>query len=493
MSKAMYQWFAESAARFGGQVALEIGETRLTYAELSDLADRIASVLVRNRHERIGLLAARSVITYAGYLAVQRLGATVVPLNPAFPEARNRAIIEAANLDQVLTEDIDLSTPARAVAWRTPAPQDVAYILFTSGSTGTPKGVPIQHHNVAAYLEHVIPSYEVGPGCRLSQTFDTNFDVSVFDMFVAWGSGATLVVPTRKQLLAPARFVARSQITHWCSVPSVISIAQRLRRLRPGSMPTLRKSAFIGEAFTRQQAQAWRAAAPNSALINLYGPTELTVSCTEYTLPANPAEWPYPANGTVPIGVAYPNMEYIVLDEHGQRADEGELCFRGPQRFPGYLDPANNVGRFFEFDGNGAVAYAGTTPLTDQHWYRTGDRVRHCIELGGQLVHLGRLDHQVKIRGYRVELGEIEAALRDQPGVRDAVVLALPGADGEADLEAVCTGASLDAAKHLTALRSRLPSYMVPRNVTFLDELPLNQNGKTDRQVLLSRLNQRVA
>jgi amino acid adenylation domain-containing protein len=486
----MYQWFAESVARFGDHVALEIGDERLTYAELSDLADRIASVLVRAKHERIGLLTARSVVTYAGYLAVQRLGATVVPLNPAFPEARNQAIIEAANLDQVLTEGCDFASPARAIVPRTPAPQDVAYILFTSGSTGVPKGVPIQHRNVAAYLEHVIPAYEVGPGCRLSQTFDTNFDVSVFDMFVAWGSGATLVVPTRKQLLAPVRFVARGQITHWCSVPSIVSLAQRLRGLRPGSMPTLRKSAFIGEAYTLQQAQAWQAAAPNSALINLYGPTELTVSCTEYTLPTNRADWPHPVNGTVPIGVAYPDMEYAVLDEHGRRADEGELCFRGPQRFPGYLDPANNAGRFFHFDRDVAVCYDGSNPLTDHHWYRTGDRVRH---LDGQLVHLGRLDHQVKVRGYRVELGEIEAVLRDQPGVRDAVVLALPGADGEAALEAVCTGASLDAAKQLAALRSRLPSYMVPRSVTFLDELPLNQNGKTDRQVLLSQLSQRAA
>jgi amino acid adenylation domain-containing protein len=485
----MYQWFAESVARFGDHVALEIGDERLTYAELSDLVDRIASVLVRGKHERVGLLAARGAVTYAGYLAVQRLGATVVPLNPTFPEARNQAIIEAANLDQVLTEDCDLSMPARAIAPRTPAPHDVAYILFTSGSTGAPKGVPIQHHNVAAYLEHVIPTYEVGPGCRLSQTFDTTFDVSVFDMFVAWGSGATLVVPTR-QLLAPARFVARREITHWCSVPSTVSLAQGLRGLRPGSMPTLRKSAFIGEAFTLQQAQAWQDAAPNSALINLYGPTELTVSCTEYTLPTSRTDWPRPANGTVPIGVAYSNMEYVVLGEHGRQADEGELCFRGPQRFPGYLDPGHNVGRFLQFDGNVAIAYDGTTPLTDEHWYRTGDRVRHSA---GQLVHLGRLDHQVQVRGYRVELGEIEAALRDQPGVRDAVALALPDVNGEFCLEAVCTGATLDAAKLLAALRSRLPSYMVPRRVTFLDELPRNDNGKTDRQALLSRLNSRVA
>jgi len=489
MSKALYQWFAESVARFGDHVALEIGDERLTYAELSELADRIASVLARDKHERVGLLAARSVLTYAGYLAVQRLGTTVVPLNPAFPESRNQTIIEAASLDQVLTEDFDLSAPAGTVEPRTPAPTDVAYILFTSGSTGVPKGVPIQHRNVSAYLENVMPGFELGPDCRVSQTFDTSFDVSVFDMFVAWGSGAALVVPTRKQMLAPARFVASREITHWCSVPSVVSLAQ-VRGLRPGSMPTLRKSAFIGEAFTLHQARAWQAAAPNSAVINLYGPTELTVSCTEYTLPSDGAAWPHPANGTVPIGTTYPDMEYAVIGDDGRPADEGELCFRGSQRFPGYLDPANNVDRFLRFDGNIAVVYDGTTPLTDEHWYRTGDRVRH---LDGQLVHLGRLDHQVQVRGYRVELGEIEAVLRDQPGVHEAVVLAVPGAGGEVELEAVCTGDSLDTAERLDALRSRLPSYMVPRGITFVDKLPLNPNGKIDRKVLLARLDQRAA
>jgi acyl-CoA synthetase (AMP-forming)/AMP-acid ligase II len=263
-----------------------------------------------------------------------------------------------------------------------------------------------------------------------------------------------------------------------------------MRGLKPGCMPAMRKSAFIGEPLTLQQARAWQAAAPNGVVVNIYGPTELTVSCTEYTLPADVADWPHPANGTVPIGTTYPDMEYVVLGDDGRPAAEGELCFRGSQRFDGYLDPANNVGRFLRFDGQVAVVYDGSTSLTDEVWYRTGDRVRH---LGDQLVHLGRLDHQVKVRGYRVELGEIEAALRDQPGVRDAVVLPMPSADGDVELEAVCTGEVLNIKERLDALRSRIPSYMVPRAVTFVDELPLNQNGKIDRKVLLAQLTQQRA
>ncbi|MZE81040.1 amino acid adenylation domain-containing protein [Streptomyces xinghaiensis] len=506
----MYDWFAASVAAHGdAQTALEVADDTLSYAELDAAAARLAGRLV-DRHggvpARVGLLASRCTLAYTGYLAVQRLGATVVPLNPGFPLARNTAIAEAAGLDLVIAD-------ARVPAWRElpvpvlaltadetrdlrtgPVPalpdpaatgDDLAYILFTSGSTGTPKGVPIRHTNVSAYLRHVIPRYELGPRARVSQTFDLTFDPSVYDMFAAWGSGATLVVPGPNDLLAPVRFVNRRRITHWNSVPSVASIALRLRALAPGSMPTLRWSLFCGEALTLKLAEAWRDAAPDTVLENIYGPTEMTVTWTEFRLPAQVADWPRPANGTVPIGTPYPGQEHLVLDEDGRPADDGELCVRGSQRFPGYLEPADNTGRFHSFDGRRATPYDGSEPLTAGHWYRTGDRVR---TEDGQLVHLGRLDHQLKVRGYRIELGEIEAVLLRQPGVTEAVVVALRAPDGEIELAAAYTGTADDPEALLDALRTRLPAYMVPREITALDELPLNPNGKVDRKVLATAL-----
>jgi len=501
-----YAWFARSADAYGDDaIALEVGEERLTYARLRALAERLAARLVEaaggTPPRRVGLLAGRSVAAYAGYLAALRAGATVIPLNPEHPSARTADIVRAAEAEVVLADasggDRDPGVPVLTVGPEElaaladgPAPElpsaqagsdDIAYIIFTSGSTGAPKGVPILHRNICAYLDQVAPRYGIEPGSRLSQSFELTFDGSVHDLFVAWAGGGTLVVPQRSQLLSPVKTINNLRLTHWFSVPSLISFASRLGTLRPGSMPTLRWSVFGGEPLTLEAAREWRAAAPESRLEVLYGPTELTISCTAYRFPDDPAEWPDTPNGTAPIGTGYPVLDLLLLDEDGRSGDSGELHVRGPLRFPGYLDPANNAGRFLTPDGQPL----GEEPLTDRHWYRTGDRV---ALRDGQLVHLGRTDHQVKIRGHRIELGEIEAMLRRQPGVLEAIVVAMPAADGEPELEAAVSGAGCTSDGLYAALGEVLPPYMLPRRITVLDQLPLNANGKIDRRALIGAL-----
>lgn len=470
-----YAWFDRAADMFGHCHALEVDGERLTYDELRALAERLAGRLVDmcgGRPRRVGLLAGRSVTAYAGYLAILRAGGTVVPLNPEHPAARTWGVIHAAGIDVVLTDtaDAELAVPQlvgdAADTGREPPPyqdvkqDDLAYVIFTSGSTGIPKGVPITHRNLNSYVTQVVSRYDVGPGSRVSGNFDLTFDGSVHDLFVAWARGGTLVVPQPGQLLSPVRTVNTLGITHWFSVPSLISFAARLGTLVPGSMPTLRWSLFGGEAVPLAAARQWQAAAPGSTMEVVYGPTELTVYCTAYRLPSDPAEWPETPGGTVPIGIPFPTAECLVL------ADAGELCVRGPQRFPGYLDPVHDVGRF------------------RGRWYRTGDRVAWQ---DGVLVFLGRTDHQVKIRGHRIELGEVEAVLRQLPGVRDATVVAVPAEDHPELAAAVC-GAGCVPEQLYAALASRLPHYMLPRRITVLDALPLNDNGKVDRRALQSEL-----
>lgn len=448
--RTLYQWFTGSVERYPDHPAVEVNGAGLTYRALHACALAIAARIVAQHGgppRRIALLAARSLVAFAGYLAALRLGATVIPLNPSYPSERNRRICELAGADMVLADepilpqlgaernglaakvlsltDSEVLSSATASEGLPPfqvTPDDIAYILFTSGSTGRPKGVPIRHRNLSPYISHSIARYNVGPECRMSHTFDLTFDPSVFDLFVTWGGGATLVAAQRTELLTPVDYLVNNQITHWFSAPSVVSVSAGLGNLPTGLVRSLRYSLFIGERLTYGQVQAWRAVAPESVIENVYGPTELTVACTEYRLPRDPTRWPVTSNDTVPIGPVFDYLDFLVLDEQHRHAAEGELCVRGPQRFSGYLDPADNVGRFLTYDGTHAALHDGTGELTDSHYYRTGDRVR--LEAGGW-VHLGRLDNQVKIRGYRVELGEIEATLCRHPNITQAVVIPL--------------------------------------------------------------------
>ncbi|MDG4780094.1 amino acid adenylation domain-containing protein [Micromonospora sp. WMMD961] len=503
--RTLYEWFVDSVRRVPDECAIEVGERRLTYRQLRDEAELVAGAMLA-RHgrapARVALLATRELSAYVGYLAALRLGAVVTPLNPTFPAQRNRTVCELSGAELVLSDaeaaarlsgllpvpvlPVDLARPAGPAPVDLPAydvsPDAVAYVLFTSGSTGRPKGVPIRHRNLAPYIGHNITRYEVGPGCRMSHTFDLTFDPSVFDLFVTWGGGATLVVPQRTELLTPVDYLVDNRITHWFSVPSVVSVTAGLGNLPAGRATELRYSLFIGEQLTLRQAELWRAAAPHAVLENVYGPTELTVACTEYRLPDAQRAWPTVSNDTIPIGPVYGFLDHLILDPDGRPADDGELVVRGSQRFDGYLDPADNVGRFLLHDAAGTRVYDGTGPLTAAHYYRTGDRVRWE---GGELVHLGRLDNQVKIRGYRIELGEIETALRRHPEVSEAVVVA-ETRDGDSRLVAFYTGVGAEPRQLRSWLRQHVPTHMIPSRFEPRASLPLNANGKIDRSQLVS-------
>ncbi|GAA0279967.1 D-alanine--poly(phosphoribitol) ligase [Streptomyces polychromogenes] len=517
--RTLYEWFEQTASSYPDRPALDLpGEGPVSYRELRGAAERTAAALLRARGgppARVALLAERSLGAYAGYLAVLSLGAAVVPLNPAVPAERNARIRALAGADAVLVDDpgstvavafaaatardgagpvtVDLSVARHAAAdgpgtpegcgpARHPDSDAVAYVLFTSGSTGRPKGVPVRHRHIVPALEHHIARCELGPGSRLSHTYGLTFDPSVFDLFGAWGSGATLVVPGRQDLYRPVDHIVERGITHWDSVPSLVAVAAELGRLPLGRATGLRHSVFGGEAVTARHCELWRRVAPDSAIHNQYGPTELAVTCAVHTLPADRADWEVAANGTVPVGPVHAHLEHLVVDEHGRPAGEGELCVRGIQRFDGYLDPADNAGRFLRTADDGRALPPGgdAEAVRPTDWYRTGDRVRRT---GSGLLHLGRLDEQVKILGNRVELGEVEAALRELPGVETAAVVAVAqGAD--LVLAAFYSGTPAPAAELARGLRARLPRYMVPQRVRHMDALPLNANGKIDRKRL---------
>lgn len=482
----LHGWFLRGAAIDPDAEALRIGARSFSYRHLHERALALAGSLTAalgGPARRVGLLAARSEQAYAGMLAPGYAGGAVVPLNPEYPAERTRRMIAAAGLDallvdasgaQILPELADELGSAPVIAEPTgppldrplaSSPDDVAYIMFTSGSTGRPKGVPILHRNVDAYMKHVHRRYPLGPQDAFAQIADLTFDMSIFDVYAAWGCGGTLVsVPPQVFAALPA-FIAHHRITVWFSSPSVIALARRMRALAPGSLAGLRVSLFCGEPLLRQDAADWYEATGGSWVDNLYGPTELTVSCTAHRW--DPDLSPQGCvNDVVSIGTMHAGSPYVLDGQAGDDADTGELCVTGPQMFPGYLDPRDDEGRFLERDG--------------LRWYRTGDVVHRRPD--GELDYLGRRDHQVKIRGVRIELAEVEWALRRCSGVRDAVAVA---ADGR--LVAFYTGGDRSASSLTGELAGMLPRAVIPLYFERLDEIPLNANRKTDRIALTAR------
>ena len=488
-------YFLNGLAAGPERTALRAGGVNYSYAWLHEKAMRVSAEItaVPEQPARVGILTRGALISYVGMLAVLYAGAAMVPLNPDFPLARIRAMISAAGLDVVLADERGAEVMARMPGAepsprclfigqaelessrqaRTPlavprpvAESDTAYIMFTSGSTGRPKGVPVSHGNARAFLDAAQRRYQLTPDDVLTQTFEHTFDLFMFGPFMAWHANASLVHVPVAVLRRLPQFAAENKVSLWFSVPSVIGLLRKIGGLAPGSLPTLTRSLFCGEPLTHRDAATWQAAAPASVVDNLYGPTELTIACTAHLW--DPAADSAPAgNGIVAIGEPLGDMRCLLVNG-GQPSDAGELCMTGPQMFSGYLDPADDVDRFFHHGG--------------LCWYRTGDRVARLAT--GKLAYIGRLDHQVKIRGYRVELLEVEQALRDLDQVRGCAVVAAQ-LNGETRLVAVYTGDPGNSDDLAGLLSHRLPSYMIPASIRHVAELPLNSNGKIDRPALV--------
>lgn len=494
------------------------GITR-SYADLDTAARTWANAIVQNCSvlpERIGVFGYRSEVSYVGTLAALMAGCTFVPLNPTFPAEKTAAMISAADLDVIIVDktsanqleavigdstalliapELDELPISRSTAiakselasysplQKLPplTPDSTAYLLFTSGSTGQPKGVPVTHGNVLHFIAEMSRRYQITSTDRLTQTFDQTFDLSVFDLFMAWCNGACVYSMATIDLLAPQKFVNKNGITIWFSVPSVP--AQMLSRstLVPDLMPGLRLSLFCGEPLPRRSAEAWQAAAPNSTVENLYGPTELTIACFVYA-------WDQKISPSlchhdlVPIGHPIEGLSAQLVNDNLQPVSDGEpgeLCVCGPQTTPGYWKaPDKTSERFVDLPFN---------RVETRRFYRTGDRVLKLPT--GDYAFIGRTDNQVKILGHRVELGEIEAVLLRNSAIAQAIAVPWPIQEGSPQgVVAYVTGSNIDTAQLAVDAKSALPAYSVPHTFIVIDRMPLNANGKIDRRALRDRL-----
>lgn len=473
-------WFRRGLAIAPDAAALVTQGRTWTFDDIDALAKSWAAAIIARltAHQGalvVAVLGGRDVVSYAGALAVWYAGATLIPLNTAFPPDRTVSMISNAGADVVLADSanvlplverlegtgtevvlVDPSGPLDVAAERPTEPGgECAYVMFTSGSTGTPKGVPISHGNVSAFLTSVIGRYSMTPADRLVQSYDMTFDLGVASLLMAWAQGCAIVPASPLALANPSRLVERHGITVWASVPSVIDLAQSAGTLQPGSLGGLRLSMFCGEPLTQDAAQVWHAAAPNSRVENTYGPTEVTMFCTAQTW-----EGRDPSHATVPIGEPFEGTRVRVVDAEGMDSLEGELWLAGAQVFGGYLDPSQDADAFVSKDAD------------QKTWYRTGDVVRWKA---GGLVHLGRLDDQLQVGGFRVEPGEVEACIRRELSVTTAVVV-----KRGTGLVAFVHPGSTDS-DPLQRLAETLPSHLLPERIIVVADVVRNANGKISR------------
>ncbi|MEV0198803.1 amino acid adenylation domain-containing protein [Nonomuraea sp. NPDC050691] len=437
---SLHELVFEQAERTPEATALVFEGERLTYRELAERAREVAAGLDVRVDQPVGVCMERGLDLPVVLLGVLAAGGAYLPLDPGHPAERTRGMLADAGADLVLTAADRHAGPAPVVRVRE---DNLAYVIFTSGSTGRPKGVGVSHRAIVNRLRWMQDTFQLTPQDRVLHKTPTTFDVSVWELFWPLITGATMVIarPDGHRDTAYLRDLIKNEnITTAHFVPSMLQAFLEEDDIQPPP-----RIICSGEALPT--------GIDLPGLHNLYGPTEAAVDVSWH--PCHPGE------PTVPIGKPVDNTTLHVLDEHLREVPigtPGELYIGGIQLARGYLNRPGLTAERFLPAPNG------------QRLYRTGDLARWLPS--GELEYLGRTDHQVKIRGMRVELGEIEAVLREQPGVTGAAAKLVDGR---------LVGYVVGDIPNLSGL---LPDFMIPTAWVRLDRLPVTPNGKLDRAAL---------
>jgi non-ribosomal peptide synthetase-like protein len=481
--------FAATVAARPGKIAFAGPGRHLTYADVNREASALARGLV-NRGIRagdvVGLWMARGADLLVAQIAIAKTGAAWLPFDADAPVERIAVCLDDAEAKALLTSSAFAEKTHGAIACPLLVAADIAdtdesrpvdpralgagadhpaYLIYTSGSTGTPKGIVITNRNICHFLRAANEVYKLRSSDVVFQGASVAFDLSMEEIWLPYLVGATLFVATPEVIGEAEKLpdvMEANGITVLDTVPTLLA-------MMPRDVPSLRVIILGGEACPPILASRWCKA--GRCIYNSYGPTEATVVAT--VAEVHPHE-------PVTIGKPIPNYTCYVVDEALQLLDpgaEGELLIGGPGIARGYLKRDELTRDKFIKNPFGS---GGSDPIL----YRSGDAV--VLENNGNIAFRGRIDDQVKIRGFRVELGEIESALSDLPGISHAAVV-LRTDDGIDELVAFVvaeSGANLDGKQLRAELKDRLPAYMLPQRYEFVDTLPKLASGKVNRNLL---------
>lgn len=481
-SPTVVRLFSEQAGRTPGNTAVVYGETRLTYSEVDEISDRIASKLSSmgvGKGDFVPVLIKRSHWFPLTALGVLKCGAAYQPLDPNYPEERLSFMLGDTGAETIIA-DSDLVSRIPSYSGKillteeieklekgelppSPSPGDTLILLYTSGTTGTPKGAMLTHRNIVSYSKNYMKMVSLDTSSRVAAYASFGFDASMMDIYPALFSGAAIyIVPEeiRADLISLDAFFVKNEISHAFMTTQVgrqfalFTSSKKLKYLSVG-----------GEKLTPLT--------PPKGLnfINLYGPTECTVAVTAYKVKKE--------SSMIPVGKPLSNLRLYIVDSAMRLlpvGSVGELCISGEQVGKGYYRRPDKTAEVFipnPFDET-----EGYETL-----YRTGDNARWLED--GNIEFIGRRDSQVKIRGFRIELTEVEKVIRDYPGVKDATVAAFDSPSGGKYIAAYVVGDEKIEIEKLNAfIRERKPDYMVPEVTMQIDAVPLTANQKVNRRAL---------
>ncbi len=500
LDQSVHELFAAQARRTPNRIALVQNAKQLTYGELNERANRLARYLLRNGVEtesRVCICLEPGIEMIVAALAVLKAGAAYVPLDPAYPDSRLAFMLDDCGARVLLTETrlldgrlphgavraICLDAQHEQIACESPddpgvsvSGENLIYVIYTSGSTGRPKGAGVTHGGFANLVNWFVSEFELTERERVFVISSFSFDLTQKDIFAPLTIGAQLHFPT-STLYDPAdviKTISEAEITLVNCTPSAFYPLVEMGGPRFQKLSTLKHVFLGGEPINVSRLREWTSAlCCNAEIVNTYGPTEATDTCSSFRL----TDFEH----SPPIGKPIDNAELLILDDHLNLVPPGvagELCVGGAGVGRGYQNnPAATAERFVPHP---------YSIVPGARLYRTGDLARHLPD--GNIEFLGRLDHQVKVAGYRIELGEVEATMVQHQAVRECVVVVRADAHGNARLVAYIVpdegAVSPDASTWRRYLADSLPSHMIPSLFVVLEILPVTPGGKVDRRAL---------
>ena len=489
----VHQLFDLQRAKTPDEPAVIFGDRRLTYNQLGQKADELASVIFTASPGSLvaGVSTHRCIETIISVLAILKAGKAYMPLDPEYPQERLQQIVSDSRIDiclsisaqKALFEPLGVEVLASDKTYETasaliPESKSAAYVLYTSGSTGTPKGVSMGHAAMVNLLAWQQKHSASATGFNTLQFAPLSFDVSFQEIFATLTTGGTLVLVEETMRVDPSRLLSYIETNKVNRIFLPFVVLQYLTEAADAEkhFPACLKEVMTAGEQLKITPQVVRffQALPDCVLYNQYGPTETHV-ITQLKLEGDPSQWPALPN----IGIAIDETEILILDEDLKPVlygETGELCAGGLCLADGYLNrPDMTAEKFVDWkDANNK-----STRI-----YRTGDLARFLPE--GNIDYLGRRDTQVKIRGNRVELGEIEVLINQLVDIQQAIVVAREDVPGQKRLVAYMVSAKgkgdTDAVRK--SIEQQLPDFMHPSAYVWLTELPKTTSGKVDRKNL---------